>query len=66
MPWDIGGYARYEFSQSGQFFLRIVKSRHQQGDDFEPDPHFMNAADSVQNGLEAATKFSILAVVETL
>jgi len=66
MPGNVGGNARYKFSEFAQFIGGIVEAGNQQGDDLEPESHLINATNAFQDRADTAAEFVIVAIVETL
>ena len=66
MPRDVDRDAGNKLGQPLQFIVGVVEAGNQQRDDLDPEAHFVQAANGVEDGLQAATQLAIVAVVEAL
>ena len=66
MPRDVFRDPGQEAGERGQFRRRIIEARHDQRDDFQPEAHFVDARDRIEDRLQPPAQLVIAAVVETL
>jgi len=66
VPGNVGRNARQKFGEAAQFVIAVVEAGNEKCNDFEPEPHLVDAADALENGADAAAEFVIVAVVEAL
>ena len=52
--------------QPRQLVARVVEAGNQQRDDLDPEAHRVQAADRVEDRLEAAAELAVVAIVEAL
>ena len=65
VPGDVWRNLREEFGEAAEFVGEIVEAGDEEGDDFEPEAHLVNAANAVEDGADASAEFMVVAVVET-
>src|SRR5579864_265100 len=66
MPWDIPRNGSQKLRQPPQLINRIVKTRNEQRDDLQPQPHGVNEADAIENRSDASTQLVIVPVIKAL
>ena len=65
VPGNVRRNAGQEFGEAAQFVGGIVEAGDQKRDDFEPETHFVHAANGVEDGADASAEFVIVAIVES-
>ena len=66
MPRNVGRHTGDKFGQPPQFILRIVEARDQQSHDLQPQTHACSRRMRVEDRLEPAAQFAVMAVVKAL
>src|ERR1035437_232292 len=66
VPGDVAGDPGGVAGDALEFLIRVVDAGHEQGHHFEPEAHFVDAAQAIENGLHPAAQLAVMAVVPTL
>jgi len=66
VPRDFRRDAGKKLGQLPQFVVAVVKAGNEQGDDLEPDAHFVKTSNSIEDRLETSAELAIVMIVEAL
>src|SRR5277367_2942438 len=66
MPGNVGRDSGQKFGQAADFVFGVVEAGNEERHDFEPQAHFVNAADAFEDGADASAEFVIVPIVEAL
>ena len=64
VPGNVWRDSGEKFGEAAEFAGIVVEAGDEEGDDFEPETHLVNAANAVEDGTDASTEFVVVAVVE--
>src|SRR5579863_8241732 len=64
VPGNVTRDAGNEFGEALQFIGGIVEAGNQEGDNFEPQAHLVDAADAIKDRRNASAEFVVVAIVE--
>ena len=64
VPGDVGRNSGEEFGEAAEFVGRVIEAGDEEGDDFEPQAHSVDAANTFEDRGDAAAEFVIVTVVE--